>query len=90
MNQEENNKVKMDAVVGMINGGMAAATGAMFARKLVAGTAAKTIAGVTAGTLGRTAAATTLTAVAGPAVVTALAVGSVVFGVCSVIKAFNS
>lgn len=98
MTQEEKGKVKVDTVVGMINGGMAAATGAVLVKKAVtsvavrstAGAAARTVAGVTAGTLGRTAAATTLTAVACPAVITALTVGSVLFGICSLIKAFSN
>ncbi len=98
MTQEEKGKVKVDTVVGMINGGMAAATGTMLVRKAIssaavktaAGAAARTVASATAGTLGRTAVATTLTAVACPAVITALTVGSVLFGICSIVKAFNN
>lgn len=90
MNQDEKTKVKVDTVVGMINGGMATATGAAIIRKLVAVPATKAVAGITAGALGRTAAATTLTAVACPAVITVLTVGSVLFGICSIVKAFNN
>ncbi len=98
MTQEEKGKVKVDTVVGMINGGMAAATGTMLVRKAIssaavktaAGAAARTVANATAGTLGRTAVATTLTAVACPAVIAALTVGSVLFGICSIVKAFNN
>lgn len=98
MTQEEKGKVKVDTVVGMINGGMAAATGTMLVRKAIssaavktaAGAAARTVASATAGTLGRTAVATTLAAAASPAVVTALTVGSVLFGIVSIVKAFNN
>ena len=98
MTPDEKTKVKVDTAVGMINGGMAAATGAMLIKKAIsrvvvktaAGAAAKTAVGAAAGTLGRTAIATTLTAAAGPAVVTALTVGSVLFGICFIVKAFNN
>ena len=98
MNQDEKYKVKVDTVVGMINGGMAAATGTMLVKKAIskvavrtaAGAAARTVAGATAGTLGRTAAATTLAAVASPAVVTAFTVGSILFGIYSIAKAFSN
>ena len=98
MTPDEKTKVKIDTAVGCINGGMAAATGAMLVKKAIsraavktaAGVAAKTAAGAAAGTLGRTAVATTLTAVACPAVITALTVGSVLFGVYSIVKVFSN